>query len=125
MAYEPDISAFCPQDGDLPPTVRALFHPDASERRSAPNLSSRLSAANDGGRARLSGHLVVGRRVAFLLQRREVEGRIEAMDFTTGEANVRLTTAPFTGQLHFERLAHLVPIDANGDPLDEDGGEPS
>ncbi|MEP3124367.1 MULTISPECIES: hypothetical protein [Alphaproteobacteria] len=121
MANEPDISAFCPQDGDLPPTVRALFHPDAAERRSA----AANDAANDGGRARLSGHLVVGRRVAFLLQRREVEGRIEAMDFATGEANVRLTTAPFTGQLHFERLAHLVPIDANGDPLDEDGGEPS
>ncbi|MAC38600.1 MAG: hypothetical protein CMF76_09345 [Maricaulis sp.] len=121
MANEPDISAFCPQDGDLPPTVRALFHPDASERRSAPELSSELSAANDKGRAPLSGYLVVGRRVAFLMQRREVEGRIEAMNLSTGEADVRLTTAPFTGQLHFERLAHLVPIDANGDPL----GDPS
>ena len=27
MANEPDISAFCPQDGDLPPTVRALSIP--------------------------------------------------------------------------------------------------
>jgi len=110
MAYEPDISAFCTQDGDLPPTVRALFHPDASERRSA--------AANDGGRTPLSGYLVVGRRVAFLMQRREVEGRIEEMDLAAGEAGVRLTTSPFTGQLHFQSLAHLVPIDANGDPLD-------
>lgn len=116
MPYEPDITAFCHQDGDLPPTVRALFAEQPAERRSAP-----ANDAANPARRRIDPALVIGRRVAFLMQRREVEGRIEAIDRVRGEAHVRIETTPFTSQLHVEPLAHLVAIDANGDPLE--GGD--
>ncbi len=117
MVDTPDITDFCPRDGMLPPSIRALFAP--AERRSvgpvpAPTPANDTATPRPG---RYNPRLVIGARVAFLHGRREVEGRIETIQRHTGQAHIRLTSPGLAGTLAIESLSHLVPIGRDGRPL--------
>ena len=108
-----DTHAFIPgQDGFQLHTFPPLAGP-ATERRSAGDYHP----ANDDQPWSLDRRLVIYRGVTFLMQRRSVEGRIEAIARAAGTAQVRISTPPFTGILRVEPLHHLVPIDVNGRPF--------
>lgn len=62
--------------------------------------------------------LQIGTRIATLLQRGEVEGVIIGIDEAAALAAITLTSPAFAGRHHIERLAYLVPIGADGRPLD-------
>lgn len=87
---------------------------DAAERRSA---AAAGTPANETRPWSFDRRLVIYRRVTFLMQRRSVEGRIEAIDRTAGTAQVRISTPPFAGILRVEPLRHLVAIDVDGRPF--------
>lgn len=112
----PDITAFCHIDGDLPPTIRALFV--SGERRSVAELAAndRLALACPDRKRELD-LLVVGRRVAFMRQRDVVEGHIQQINRETGHALVSIAEGPLRGIASHERLINLTPIFASGKPM--------
>ncbi|WP_417491841.1 hypothetical protein [Maricaulis sp.] len=63
--------------------------------------------------------LQCGARIATLIDRGEAEGIITGIDESRAEAELRLTDPRHAGLFHIAPLAHLVPIDAEGLPIEE------